>query len=280
MRRRPALVLVLVVAAQLALTIPLVGQQDDPAGKSWQLEGLRRVFCVQLLLAPAAEILKDLPPGYRPVPASEDAELHLSLRSVVEGQPEFAAWSPSRLCFDAVDTVRTDEYTLTDRNGRRPQLFGTWTVLAAGPNGPPADVALELFSNSDRLIHSARQAGQAVREARLVVGLVPSEDENGVPSSDQRFQVKLGKTVVTWDGHAARDSTAIREPVRRTWAVTGVRGGIATGEVVLSPGFARAMPGSLKVDGKDELDRALKASPTRFAGPIYLGGSGSISFHP
>lgn len=278
MPRPLALVLIAAAAVQVAVAGPLPAQQTEPEGKPWRLEGLRTVFCVQLLMDPASAPLKDLPPGYRPVPASAAADLHVSLRSVVDGQPEFASWSPSRLCFDAVDTVQTEEFTLADRSGRHPQLFATWTVLATGPGQPPGDVALELFSNSDRLIRAARQAGQPVREARLQVGLVPAEDENGVPSSEERFQVKVGKTTVTWDGRAARDSAPVREPVRRSWAAIGVRDGIATGEVVLSPAFRRAMVGSLKVDGKDEFAQALKASPTRFAGPAYLGGSGSISF--
>jgi hypothetical protein len=30
------------------------------------------------------------------------------------------------------------------------------------------------------------------------------------------------------------------------------------------------------VDGKDDFARALRASPTRFAGPAYQGGSGVV----
>ena len=197
---------------------------------------------------------------------------------MIEGQTEFAAWSPSRLCFTTVDTVRTKDFSITDRSGHRPQLFALWTVLAAGPVGTPQDVAIELFANSNRLIRSARQAGQEVREARLTIGKVPAEDENGVPSTDDRFQVKLGGIVVTWDGHLAGDSAA--------------RGG-AGGEHMGDSGRARqrrdriahpdtgqsqAMAGSLKVDGKNEFAKALRASPTRFAGPVYRGGDGKVTF--
>ena len=177
-----------------------------------------------------------------------------------------------------MDTVRTDAFTLADRSGHHPQLFASWTVLAMAPGSPPGDVALKLYSNSGRLIRSARLAGQVVREARLVVGLVPAEDDNGVPSREERFQVRMGKTIVTWDGSAARDSTAVREQVRRGWTTTGARSGLAIGEVVLSPTSERAMVGSLKVDGKDDVAKALRASPTRFAGPVYRGGGGSIVF--
>jgi hypothetical protein len=264
-------------AALAAVTSVLSAQGPEPDDRTWRVEGLRIAFCVQLLMDPASDALKDLPQGYRAVPATEATDLHLSLRGVVEGQPEFGAWSPSRLCFNAVDTVQTDEYTLADHSGRHPQLFASWTVLAAAPGGPAGDVALKLFTNSDRLIRSARLAGQVVREARLAVGLVPAEDEDGVPSSDKRFQVRVGRTTITWDGPPARESAAVREPWRLSWAATGARGGVVSGEVVLSPVSSRPMLGSLMVDGKDAFAKALRASPTRFAGPAYQGGGGSIS---
>jgi hypothetical protein len=37
------------------------------------------------------------------------------------------------------------------------------------------------------------------------------------------------------------------------------------------------MVGSLKVDGKDDFAKALKGSPTRFAGPAYRGGGGVVA---
>jgi hypothetical protein len=274
---RRIVVLFLVAPALAAVTGMLSAQGPVPDDKAWHLKGLRTAFCIQFLLDSASDALEDLPPGYRPVPASEAADLHLSLRGVVQGQPEFAAWSPSRLCFEAVDTVQTAEYTLADRSGRHPQLFATWTVLAAAPGGPAGDVALRLFANSDRLIRSARLAGQKVREARVAVGLVPSEDDDGVPSSDERFQVKVGGTTVTWDGPRARQRTAVREPWAISWVANGVRNRVVSGEVLLSPVSSRAMAGSLKVDGKDAFAKALRASPTRFAGPAFQGGEGSIS---
>jgi len=172
------------LAAALAAA-PLQAQDSgSDATTTWELGGLRSAFCLQLLLDPASKLLHALPSGWHAVPASAATGLHVSLRGVVEGQTEFAAWSPSRLCFTAVDTIRTEDFSVADRSGRHPQLFGFWTVLAAGPSGTPQDVALDLFTNSDRLIRSARLAGQELHEARLTVGKVPAEDDNGVPSSE------------------------------------------------------------------------------------------------
>lgn len=272
---RPTTLLSLLVALA---AVPLQAQDRESDATTWDLEGVRSAFCVQLLLDPASELLHDLPAGWRAVPASADSNLHISLRGVIEGQTEYAAWSPSRLCFTTVDTIRTKEFSLADKSGRRPQLFGYWTVLAAGPSGTPQHVALDLFANSDRLIRSARLAGQELHEARLTVGKVPAEDENGVPSSDDRLQVKLRGTVVTWDGRLAGESAAVAKAIEDTWSVAGMRGGVVTGSLTLSAAHSQPMAGSLKVDGKNELAKALRASPTRFAGPSFGGGTGKVTF--
>jgi len=275
--RRLSLLGLVTTALTAPAAVPLVAQEAEKGPAVWELGGLRSGFCVQLLLDPASEVLGKLPGGFRPLPASNVTDLHVSLKSVVEGQPEYGSWSPSRLCFQAVDTIRTSEFTVADGSGKRPQLFGMWTVAAADSGGTPRDVTLELFASSGRLIRSARLAGHVVEEARLTVGKVPAEDENGIPSPDDRFQVKLGKTTVTWDGHLARDSTAVTAPVEASWTGQGPKGGLATGRLTLRPAYLRAMAGSLKVDGKGTFAKALRSSPTRFAGPAYQGGGGAVS---
>jgi hypothetical protein len=261
--------------ASFATAAPLRGQ-DKQDQDTWQLEGLRSGFCVQLLLNPASELLQDLPKGHHAVRASDAANLHVSLRSVIESQPEFAGWSPSQICFTTVDTIRTKDFSLKDGSGKHPQLFVLWTVLATGPSGGPQDVALDLFANSDRLIRSARLAGQELHEAKVAIGKVPAEDENGVPSKEDRFQVKLGGTTMTWDGHLAGDSVSASKPVEIRWAASGERGAVVTGALTWRPVYSRAMAGSLTIDGDKALAKALRASPTRFAGPAYRGGGGAV----
>jgi hypothetical protein len=205
-------------------------------------------------------------------------DLPLSLRGIVDGQPEFASWSPSRLCFHVVDAIRAGDLVVGDHSGRRPKLFASWTVDAAAPGGGARELALALFTSDDRLVRSARQAEQVVREARLSVGKVPDEDESGVPRTDDRFQVKFGKTVVTWDGRLAGESVPVPEPVAINWTATAARGTTANGQMTLVPSYSRAMVGALKVEGKNALAKALRASPSRFAGPAYVGGAGSVTF--
>ena len=193
----------------------------------------------------------------------------------MEGQPEFAAWSPSRLCFWPLDTIRTSDFTLAE-SGKHPQMFGSWTVLASRPAGGTArDVALELFANSDRLIRSARLAGQQVQEARVAVGIVPIEDENGVPSSDKRFQVKMRKATDHMGWHLAGDAQRrVRDPWRRPGRQRRPQDQRGASGGVLSTRLLAADGGLAQGGGKDAFAKALKASPTRFAGPAYHGGGG------
>ena len=257
-------------SAALAFTGPLAAQADS----TWHLAGLRTGFCIQLLLDPASEILQALPSGTRFLPASEDKSLHPSLRDVVASQSEFGAWAPSQLCFHAVDTISTSEFTIRGKRDR-PQLFGFWTVKSPGTGGGPRDLVLALYTTSGRLAKAGEKLVSRVREGRLRMGKVPTVDEDGVPSSDDRFEVKLGKTLITWDGRLANDTVRVKEPVTMDWALRD-RGA----RLSLSPEFALPMVGALKVDGKDDFAKALKASPTRFAGPAYRGGTGMVSFGP
>jgi hypothetical protein len=274
---RASIALGMAAAAVLAAA-PLAAQRADPEAGLWNISGLRKAFCVQLLIDPASPSLRGLPDSYHPVPAAEVHDLHRSLRDVIQGQPEFARWSPSRVCVLAADTVSTKDYTFGDSKGKHPQLFGLWTVTAAGPSGMPGEVALSLFSNSGHIVRSAHIAGVAVDDARLTMGKVPAVDHEGVPSQDDRFQVKIGKTTLTWDGSPARDSVAVTQAVQSAWAAGEGGGRIKTGSIVLAPPYSRPMVGSLKVDGKGDLAKALRASPTRFAGPVYIGGMGKVSF--
>jgi hypothetical protein len=268
----------LAAAVRLAGAAPLAAQSDGVDLQSWRLDGLRSAFCVQLLLDPSSEAMEELPRGFRPLPASEARNLHVSLRGVVQDQPEFAKWSPSRLCFYTVDTVTTGQATLADRSGKDPQLFGFWTVTAADPAGTPREVALDVFANAERMIRSAKLAGQRVHDAHLTIGPVPREEDEGGPTTDRRFLVKLGKASLIWDGRLATNALPIAGPVELDWTTLDVRGTVTGGRVTLSPSVSHAMVGALKVEGKGDLAKALRASPTRFVGPAYAGGGGSVAF--
>jgi hypothetical protein len=265
------------LAAALALlAAPLSAQQDEAQEVVWRIGGLRNGFCVLFLVDPQLAA-KNLPAGLRVVTAGEAADLHPALKSEIEAQPELGTWSPSHLCFYSVDTIQTDEYVLADKHGRKSQLLALWTVSAAeAGSGKKRDIALLMLTNSSRLVRSGRLAGQTLHEVKATLGLVPEVDENGEPSKDNRFQVKVGKTLVTWDGRHASDSAAASGSVAIAWAARANAPSKGRGSLTLAPVWASPMVGALKVEGKDDLATALQGSPLRFVGPLYRGGSGEI----
>lgn len=271
----------LAAAAALAASAAPAGAQDsngkDKAAKSWRLDELRNGFCIQFLVDPTQAAGK-LPKGNRPVPASRAQDLHPALRSVVEGQPEFAEWAPSSLCLFYFGLVEVDGDKVRDRNPSKSPMVGFWTVAAADSvSGKRQDVALEVITNSGRLESSAGAVGLNVRSIRSSFGPVPP-DEEGETSSEDRYQIKIRKTQIIWDGRTGSDSTRPKESLAQSWKAEGKRGSWVNGDLALTASWSRAMIGSLKVEGKDDLAKLLKASPIRFVGPVYQGGTGSLQF--
>ncbi len=266
------------LAAALALGAVPLPAQGVPNDEVWRIGGLRNGFCVLLLVEPEFAS-RSVPAGLRLVPAGEAEDLHPALKSELQNQPELAGWSPSHLCFYAADTIQTDDYVLSDKSGRKPQMFALWTVSAMETgSGARRDAALLLLATSGRLIHSGHLAGQAIQEAEARLGKVPEVDQDDIPSGEDRFQVRVGKTVLTWDGRQASDSAEATGSVEVSWAASASGSGKGRGSLSLSPRWASPMIGALKVEGRDGLAKALQASPVRFVGPLYRGGGGQVRF--
>ena len=210
--------------------------------------------------------------------AADVSELHPALRGVAERQPEFRNWVPSSLCIYYFGAVEADGQRVREEDPRRAPMLAFLTLAAADSlSGARRDFAVEVITNTGRLERSGNVAGLDLRKARSSVAPVPAEDE-GMESGDDRYQLRVGKTQLVWDGRAAEDSTPAGTPLVREWKAEGRRGGWVFGKLTLEPAWTRAMIGSLKVEGKDEFARMLKASPIRFVGPVYQGGSGSLEF--
>lgn len=263
-------------AALVLVAAPLPAQRDARHEVVWRIGGLRNGFCVLFLVDPQLAS-RNLPAGLRVVTAGEADDLHPALKSEIEAQPELGSWSPSHLCFYSMDTIKTEDYILADKRGRKSQLVALWTVGAAETaSGDKRDLALLMLTNNSRLIRSGRLAGHTLHEVKATLGLVPEVDENGEPSKDSRFQVKVGKTLVTWDGRHGSDSSTVSGSVAVAWATPADASTRGQGSLTLAPVWASPMVGALKVEGKDGLAKALQNSPVRFVGPLYRGGGGVI----
>lgn len=240
-------------------------------GPPWSLKGLRSGQCVRFLIEPGPAS-KASRKGYRPLRADQDQSLHPALRGVVESQPEFASWTPSRLCFFHVDTVRIGGRVIAEKNARKPQVIAVWTlpVMEQG-RAARRDLVLDLSAGSPQVVQAAQAIRLRIRGASFRVSRLPD-------SLDELHDARMSKTRLVWTGRPAGDSTMVTTPIQESWLLRGASGTMWSVNMTLRPGWSRPLVGVLSVEGKDDLARALKGSPIRFVGPRHLGGTADLVF--
>ena len=263
----------LAVAAWCGAAAPLAGQgrPEGREGPVWTLEGLRTGQCVRFLLDPALgrRVLQE---DARLVPASRDETLHSALRSVIESQPDFAAWTASSLCLYYGDALNLGGRRIGGKDPRKRQMIGLWTVAASEQRGRARrDVIVNFFGVGGGLVQVAGDSKVKLNEARSSVSKVPGTEND-------LYDVKIGKTRLVWNGRAVGDSTRVEQPIAESWLTRGTSGTVWKVSATLRPEWSRPMVGVLSVEGKDDLAKALKASPIRFVGPLYQGGGAELRF--
>jgi hypothetical protein len=269
--------------AALAGVVPsrLAAQAEEPESELtevWRIDGLRSAFCVQLLIDPA-KLDVDLPDDIRPLRADAVGTLSPPLQAVIAGQPEFAAWSPSSICLFYMQTVDLGPIRVSESNPDKAPMLGFWSIAAADSGGgAQRDFVLRLFTNSGRLERAGELRGLNLRTVRSTVSEVSMEDDEAAVPVGTRYQLKLNKTLLTWDGRRVDDSTRTSEPYSSAWRTESKRGDPMVGRVALAPEWTRSMVGFLRVEGKDDFAKAVMASPIRFVGPARIGGAGEFAF--
>jgi len=157
------------------------------------------------------------------------------------------------------------------KDPRRRPMIGLWTVAGLEQSGARNDLVLDFFGAGGGLVQAAGSAKVKLSEAQSSVSKVPA-------TGNDLYDVKIGKTRLSWNGRPVGDSTAVEQPIREAWLAKGASGIFWRVDATLKPQWSRALVGALSVEGKDDLAKALKASPIRFVGPLYLGGGGELRF--
>jgi hypothetical protein len=262
----------LAVAACSASSLAAQTAKDLQNTQAWSLQGLRAGYCVRFLIEPRVAA-RELRNGFRLLPADQSGDLHPALRQVIESQPEFASWTPSSLCFYYLDAVRVKDRNITEKNVRKSQMMGVWNIATVEQaTGARRDLVLDMYANRGQLIRAAEGARVRVQEAHSSV----SDPED---STEDTYRVEIGRALLIWNGRPAGDSTRVDRPIEEFWSLTGLRRqGAWNATLALRPAWSRSLVGSLRVAGKGDLAKALKASPIRFVGPFYHGGGGELRF--
>ncbi len=246
--------------------------RDPRDAQVWDLQGLRAGYCVRFLVDPrkAPRTPKN---EFVLLRADQDQHLHSALRTVITTQREFASWAPSRLCFYYLDAVQVGNHRVADKDRRKPQTVAVWSLATvAQKTGGQRDFVVELYGGRGGLSRAAEANGVSMEEVRAAV----TEAADTVPDI---YSVKVGKTLLVWNGRPARDSARVTQPVLESWSMVGLRSlGIWQTELELVPQWSQPLVGSFRVEGKGDLAKALKASPIRFVGPLYRGGGGKLRF--
>jgi hypothetical protein len=238
---------------------------------TWRLQGLRNGYCVHFLIQPEIAT-RQVKQGFTILRAQQDSTLHPALQQVIRSQPEFGAWAPSNLCLYYLDAVQVGKRRIAEHDPRNYELIAVWTLATQEQaSGTRRDLVLDMFANRTSLLNAAELAHVRLHELKATYYDRPD-------TTSDVYNLKIGKTQLTWAGRPVGDSTRVEQPRVERWSVKGLRGDIQTAELVMSPAWRRGVVGSLSVGGKGDLGKLLHASPIRFVGPLYRGGGAEIRF--
>jgi hypothetical protein len=217
------------------------------------------------------EAARDFADGYRPTPIDEAQGWQPALRSAAQDS-QYTGWVPARVCQVYFEDLEYAGRHFTHGPKHKPIAIGFWEVAAtpAGRSGATGS-ARSFGVNSGDLRQRMQETFAPIEELDLVTDTVKE-------SRDQRYQTNVGKTLLTFDGHAKPDSTMTPGEQHFQLAADGDRRIHWTIELSFVPDSVTALLGGLSFRGKGDLGQALRASPIRLVGPLFSGGRGVITF--
>lgn len=254
------------LATALLLLAPLTAAaQIEAKSSTWQLDDSRGSFCVWYLADPS--MAPDLAPrGTVFAPAGAGTGLPAAVARLVRDEPQFGSWIPAALCVGLYGKVTVDGAVAAQAKGDRPVLVMTHAIAAMGPRGQEGAgyLLLELATDNGTLGRVAEDVG--LRVERREVTRVRSND-----GGDDAWQFQMKKAKLLWSGHPTGYPRV--EPTQAmSFGLAGMRTTSWLLESKSAPDTVRLLVGQLRVEGKDDLAKALKASPIRAVGPLEQGG--------
>lgn len=268
---RRALLLSLLVAAALPVA-PLAAQTATEPKVVWDLGTGRGGWCVYFLMSPkeaSGRLLK----GLRVIPASDWRDLVAPLRRVITDQPEYASWIPSEACLWFADGITANRRPYETGDGGRALSLFWWGIAATGEasGGKPVLSQVTLATNSSGL--KRQMELEFIQMDRIEIRR-DSVHETG----DEEMSYKLDRTIISFAGHPRPDSSLVAAPVAHDALVKGDNNRIWLEQFRATPTELAGLSGSLRIQGKGALAKALTESPIRMIGSVSLGGTGQVRF--
>lgn len=242
---------------------------------AWALHDVEFAACVEFLMEPVTAA-RQLPAGVIVVPAVSFGALPPVLQREVQSDSVHRSWIPARLCTAEAKSLSAGDRLLTPDKKIKSEVVGYWAIAARREEGDPAPdhwYAVQLWTNDWHL--------EKVTESAYIPMAVFKRALDSVPESNRhQYQVRIGKTILSWEGElVGRDSTAAGTLPPTNLILDGIRGTTWTAPVTPRLQWTRNLPGIFRVQGKDDLAKALQASPIRVFGPMYWGGETLVSFN-
>lgn len=261
----------LALATLVSLTAPVAAQ--DKGDGSWKFSNLQQGYCITFLVSPE-DAPGMLPSDAQPVRLDALAKPAPVLVRVLADQPEYGTWMPAAVCiyrFGRVDVAGREFVAPAGAS----EMIGIVSFQARVAVDQPSDgVAVSMVFTNDRRVAKITDSTQVpFRQIQTSFG-------KAAHGEDERHVIDFGKASLTWDGHAASDSTVLTEAVERAWVVTGRRDKPVLLHWKLRASTSRSMVGALVVEGKDKLAKIMRKSPIRYVGPVYQGGVAELSAIP
>lgn len=260
------------VAASLLLALAAGAVQAQEKEAVLQLGESKGSFCIWYLVDPAlAPALA--PAGVSFTTAGTMPGLTPFLARVIQDEPQFAAWIPAAICLGRYGTATLDGRQVARAKGDGALLIMTRWIAAKDPLdvSGTAGMLVELATDHGGIGRPLNEFGVGVDDRSLTI--LPGNE-----GGDSETTFKVGKTRISWVGHPTGDPR-VASTRTMSFGYAGMRKSAWRITEEVAPGESRLMVGALRVEGKDDLAKALKASPIRAVGPFEQGGTATLTLH-
>jgi hypothetical protein len=238
---------------------------------TWSMQDARGGFCIWYLVDPAlAARLAEK--GTVFAPAGTGSSLPTALAQTIRDEPRFTSWIPAAICVWFYRSIAIDANKPIVAAADQPLAVVAHLMAAQAPRGAGgAGFLLVKLGSDNRVVRN--QGGDP---GLPLDGLtVTAGKDRGTP--EDRVEFRLEDTQITWIGHPSGEAS-VGTTRSMSFGYAGSRSTSWKGSLETTPAVTNLMIGSLRIEGKSLLSKALKSSPIRAVGPIENGGTGRISF--